>query len=206
MQIQTALTVSSREIAAKCDIDIRTLQRHVQTTLEGLGYVLSEEQNFEVETYGEFKIQRIWTASGRLSQILMNTNMAEMLMVRFDVQTAYKLRTMLRRYRQAGGVLLDELCKQHGIPVVAEVLTELGIISKKLEAEPNETYKVALNKMKNSGGEVQAIFLHIPEVNIEDGELVRMRKSLYLYGETAYQVLELLSQREDAHIGEITLN
>lgn len=206
MQNQIGLTVSSKEIAEKCDVDIRTLQRHVQTTLEGLGYVLSDERTFEIETYGEFKIQRIWTPTGRLSQIRMNTEMAEMLMVRFDIQTAYKIRTMLRRYRQAGGVLLDELCKQHGIPAVAEVLTELGIISKKFEAEPNETYKVALNKMKNSGGEVQAIFLHIPEVNIEDGELVRMRKSLYLYGETAYQVLELLSQREDAHIGEITLN
>ena len=206
MQNQIGLTVSSKEIAEKCDVDIRTLQRHVQTTLEGLGYVLSDERTFEIETYGEFKIQRIWTTTGRLSQIRMNPEMAEMLMVRFDIQTAYKIRTLLRRYRQAGGVLLDELCKQHGIPAVAEVLTELGIISKKFEAEPNETYKVALNKMKNSGGEVQAIFLHIPEVNIEDGELVRMRKSLYLYGETAYQVLELLSQREDTHIGEITLN
>lgn len=206
MQIQTALTVSSREIAAKCDIDIRTLQRHVQTTLEGLGYVLSEEQNFEVETYGEFKIQRIWTASGRLSQILMNTNMAEMLMVRFDVQTAYKLRTMLRRYRQAGGVLLDELCKQHGIQTVADVLVELGIIAKKFEATDDKTYSVALNKIKNSGGEVQALFLHVPEMNVEDGELTRMRKSIYLYGETAYQVMERLSEHGNTINGEITLN
>ena len=206
MQNQTSLTVSSKEIAEKCDVDIRTLQRHVQTTLEGLGYVLSDERTFEIETYGEFKIQRIWTTTGRLSQIRMNPEMAEMLMVRFDIQTAYKIRTLLRRYRQAGGVLVDELCKQHGIQTVAEVLTELGVISKKFEATDDKTYSVALNKIKNSGGEVQALFLHVPEMSVEDGELTRMRKSIYLYGETAYQVIERLSEHGSTINGEITLN
>ena len=206
MQNQTGLTVSSKEIAEKCAVDIRTLQRHLQTTLEGLGYVLSDERNFEIETYGEFKIQRIWTPTGRLSQIRMNTEMAEMLMVRFDIQTAYKMRTLLRRYRQAGGVLLDELCKQHGIPAVADVLVELGIVAKKFEATDDKTYSVALNKIKNSGGEVQALFLHVPEMSVEDGELTRMRKSIYLYGETAYQVMERLSEHGSTINGEITLN
>lgn len=200
------LNVTAREIADYCEMDVRTINRHVVTILESLGHPVNTEKTANTEIYGEFKIQRLWSPSGRLNHLLMNRPMAEMLLTRLDVKTAYKLCTLLQSYRRVGGVLLDEVCKQHGIPVVAEVLTELGIISKKLEAEPNETYKVALNKMKNSGGEVQAIFLHIPEVNIEDGELVRMRKSLYLYGETAYQVLELLSQREDTHIGEITLN
>ena len=206
MQNQTGLTVSSKEIAEKCAVDIRTLQRHLQTTLEGLGYVLSDERNFEIETYGEFKIQRIWTPTGRLSQIRMNTEMAEMLMVRFDIQTAYKMRTMLRRYRQAGGVLLDELCKQHGIQTVADVLVELGIVAKKFEATDDKTYSVALNKIKNSGGEVQALFLHVPEMSVEDGELTRMRKSIYLYGETAYQVIERLSEHGSTINGKITLN
>lgn len=206
MQNQIGLTVSSKEIAEKCDVDIRTLQRHVQTTLEGLGYVLSDERTFEIETYGEFKIQRIWTPTGRLSQIRMNTEMAEMLMVRFDIQTAYKIRTLLRRYRQAGGVLVDELCKQHGIQTVADVLVELGIVAKKFEATDDKTYSVALNKIKNSGGEVQALFLHVPEMSVEDGELTRMRKSIYLYGETAYQVIERLSEHGSTINGEITLN
>ena len=206
MQNQTSLTVSSKEIAEKCDVDIRTLQRHVQTTLEGLGYVLSDERTFEIETYGEFKIQRIWTTTGRLSQIRMNPEMAEMLMVRFDIQTAYKIRTLLRRYRQAGGVLVDELCKQHGIQTVADVLVELGIVAKKFEATDDKTYSVALNKIKNSGGEVQALFLHVPEMSVEDGELTRMRKSIYLYGETAYQVIERLSEHGSTINGKITLN
>ena len=206
MQNQTSLTVSSKEIAEKCDVDIRTLQRHVQTTLEGLGYVLSDERTFEIETYGEFKIQRIWTTTGRLSQIRMNPEMAEMLMVRFDIQTAYKIRTLLRRYRQAGGVLVDELCKQHGIQTVADVLVELGIVAKKFEATDDKTYSVALNKIKNSGGVVQALFLHVPEMSVEDGELTRMRKSIYLYGETAYQVIERLSEHGSTINGKITLN
>lgn len=199
------LNITAREIADYCDIDIRTVARHVHNILEALDYKVNSEKTHETEVYGEFQLQRLWSPSGRLNHMIMNYELAEMLMTRLDVLTAYKLRKMLNSYRELSGVILHQLCNRYGAEAVAETLIELGIISEHLDPAPGKTHQVALNKLKNSGGEVQAYFIQVPDLSVETSLVPQMKKSIYFYGETAYQILEHLSGNQKGQLGEITL-
>lgn len=195
MKTQSLLTYTARDLAEKCSLDVRTVNKHVITILEDLGYSLDGSKNSQIENYGEFSIQRLWSPTGRLNHLLMNHSMAEMLATRFDTKTAYQMRSLLISYKQLGGVLIQNLFNTYGKDPVFEALFHLNLIPEK---PTGKTFTLNTFMLKNEKGTSDAIFIQIPvtELVSDNPEVyaTRMVKSLYFFGNTAYSLIELLSK------------
>lgn len=198
---------TARNIADTCNLDVRTVNKHVYSVLTDLGFTLSETKDSNIETYGEFEIQRLWSPAGRLNHLIMNQPMAEMLATRFDTKTAYQIQKLVRQYKELGGFLIQTLFNTYGNEAVFNALVTIGLMEKLPEGK---VFTLLMENLKNKGGRTQAIFVQMPitELVSDDPETyaTRMVKSLYIYGETGYQLINALTRQDLAQGIELDLN
>lgn len=207
MQIRNEITHTSRNIAENCNLDVRTVNKHIYSILKDLGFSLSEIKDSKPECYGEFQIQRFWSPAGRLNHLVMNQPMAEMLATRFDTKTAYQIQKLVRQYKELGGFLIQTLFNTYGNEAVFNALVTIGLMEKPPEGK---VFTLLMENLKNKGGRTQAIFVQMPitELVSDDPETyaTRMVKSLYIYGETGYQLINALTRQDLAQGIELDLN
>ena len=196
--------VNSREIANICALDVRTVNKHIIATLEALGHTLSDEKNSQVEKYGEFQIQRMYSPAGRLLNILINEPMVDLIRTRFDVVSAYKLQQLLKGFTNYGGLIVNHLKNRYSQELIIQGLLDIGLIENSEEAKSG--YRFVVENSKNASGLNEAYFIKIPKAEIiksetnEDMYITSSEtRTLFVYGETAKRLMEYLIEHEIKH-------
>ena len=196
--------VNSREIANICALDVRTVNKHIIATLEALGHTLSDEKNSQVEKYGEFQIQRMYSPAGRLLNILINEPMVDLIRTRFDVVSAYKLQQLLKGFTNYGGLIVNHLKNRYSQELIIQGLLDIGLIENSEKAKSG--YRFVVENSKNASGLNEAYFIKIPKAEIiksetnEDMYITSSEtRTLFVYGETAKRLMEYLIEHEIKH-------
>lgn len=196
--------VNSREIANICNLDVRTVNKHIIATLEALGHTLSDEKNSQVEKYGEFQIQRMYSPAGRLLNILINEPMVDLIRTRFDVVTAYKLQQLLKGFTNYGGLIINQLKNRYSPELIIQGLLHIGLIENSEEAKSG--YRFVVENSKNASGLNEAYFIKVPKAELiksdtNDDMYITSSESrtLFVYGQTAKQLMEYLIEHEIKH-------
>lgn len=196
--------VNSREIANICNLDVRTVNKHIIATLEALGHTLSDEKNSQVEKYGEFQIQRMYSPAGRLLNILINEPMVDLIRTRFDVVSAYKLQQLLKGFTNYGGLIVNQLKNRYSPELIIQGLLHIGLIENCEHAKSG--YRFVIENFKNASGLNEAYFIKVPKAEIiksdtNDDIYITSSESrtLFVYGQTAKQLMEYLIEHEIKH-------
>lgn len=196
--------VNSREIANICALDVRTVNKHIIATLEALGHTLSDEKNSQVEKYGEFQIQRMYSPAGRLLNILINEPMVDLIRTRFDVVSAYKLQQLLKGFTNYGGLIINHLRNRYSQELIIQGLLDIGLIENSEKAKSG--YRFVVENSKNASGLNEAYFIKIPKAEIIKSETnddtyitSSETRTLFVYGETAKRLMEYLIEHEIKH-------
>ena len=196
--------VNSREIANICALDVRTVNKHIIATLEALGHTLSDEKNSQVEKYGEFQIQRMYSPAGRLLNILINEPMVDLIRTRFDVVSAYKLQQLLKGFTNYGGLIVNHLKNRYSQELIIQGLLDIGLIENSEKAKSG--YRFVVENSKNASGLNEAYFIKIPKAEIIKSETnddmyitSSETRTLFVYGETAKRLMEYLIEHEIKH-------
>lgn len=193
--------VNSREIASICNLDVRTVNKHIIATLDALGHTLSDEKNSQVEKYGEFQIQRMYSPAGRLLNILINEPMVDLIRTRFDVVSAYKLQQLLKGFTNYGGLIVNQLRRRYSLELILEGLIHVGLVVVSEEATSGYRYNIP-NLVKGSR-KVEAFLIRVAEIELVDSGnkddqylITGDRKTLFIYGETSKRLLDYLIEHE----------
>lgn len=196
--------VNSREIANICALDVRTVNKHIIATLEALGHTLSDEKNSQVEKYGEFQIQRMYSPAGRLLNILINEPMVDLIRTRFDVVSAYKLQQLLKGFTNYGGLIVNQLKNRYSPELIIQGLLHIGLIENCEQAKSG--YRFVIENFKNASGLNEAYFIKVPKAELiksdtNDDIYITSSESrtLFVYGQTAKQLMEYLIEHEIKH-------
>lgn len=197
----TSANHNSREIADLCNIDIRTVNKKILTTITDLGYVLNENPNNQLEVYGEFSLLRLYTPTGRLMNILVNDDLLDIVRTRFDVITAYKLQRMLKNFTNYGGLIVNQLRRRYSLELILLGLVHVGLVVVSEESASGYRYNIP-NLVKGSRN-VEAFLIRVAEIELVDSGnkddhylITGDRKTLFIYGETAKRLLDYLIEHE----------
>lgn len=196
--------INSRKIADICELDVRTVNKHIFATLNALGHTLSDSKDGEVETYGEFQIMRLYTPTGRLSHILINEPLADLIRTRFDVVTAYKLQQLLKGFTNYGGLIINQLRNRYSPELIIQGLIHVGLVENCEQARSG--YRFIVENSKNASGVNEAYFIKVPKAELiksdtNDDIYITSSESrtLFVYGETAKRLMEYLIEHEIKH-------
>lgn len=196
--------VNSREIANICTLDVRTVNKHIVATIEALGYTLSEDKNSQVETYGEFQIQRMYSPAGRLLNILINEPMVDLIRTRFDVISAYKLQQLLKGFTNYGGLIVNQLKNRYSPELIIQGLIHIGLVDNCDKSKSG--YRFMIENFKNASGVNEAYFIKVPKAELiksdaNDDIYITSSESrtLFVYGQTAKKLMEYLIEHEVKH-------
>ena len=197
----TSANHNSREIADLCNLDIRTVNKKILTTLTELGYVLNENPNNQLEVYGEFSMLRLYTPTGRLMNILVNDDLLDLVRTQFDVVTAYKLRRMLKSFVSYGGLIVNQLRRRYSLELILDGLVHVGLVVTSEESASGYRYNVP--NLANTSGNMEAFLIRVADIELVDSEnqkgqylVTGDRKTLFIYGETAKRLLDYLIEHE----------
>lgn len=197
----TSANHNSREIADLCNLDIRTVNKKILTTITELGYILNENPNNQLEVYGEFSLLRLYTPTGRLMNILVNDDLLDLVRTRFDVVTAYKLQRMLKNFTNYGGLIVNQLRRRYSLELILEGLVHIGLVVVSEEAASGYRYNIP-NLVKGSRN-VEAFLIRVAEIELVDSGnkddqylITGDRKTLFIYGETSKRLLDYLIEHE----------
>lgn len=193
--------VNSREIANICNLDVRTVNKHIIATLDALGHTLSDEKNSQVEKYGEFQIQRMYSPAGRLLNILINEPMVDLIRTRFDVVSAYKLQQLLKGFTNYGGLIVNQLRRRYSLELILDGLVHVGLVVVSEDSASGYRYNIP-NLVKGSRN-VEAFLIRVAEIELVDSGnkddqylITGDRKTLFIYGETSKRLLDYLIEHE----------
>lgn len=196
--------INSREIAAICDLDVRTVNKHVFATLEALGHTLSDAKDGKVETYGEFQILRVYSTTGRLLHVLINEPMTDLIRTRFDVVSAYKLQQLLKGFINYGGLIVNQLRNRYSPELIIQGLLHIGLVENCEHAKSG--YRFVVENSKNASGLNEAYFIKVPKAELvksdtNDDIYITSSESrtLFVYGQTAKKLMEYLIEHEVKH-------
>ncbi len=196
--------INSREIAAICAFDVRTVNKHIFATLEALGHTLSDTKDGKVETYGEFQILRVYSTTGRLLHVLINEPMTDLIRTRFDVVSAYKLQQLLKGFINYGGLIVNQLRNRYSPELIIQGLLHIGLVENCEHAKSG--YRFIVENSKNASGLNEAYFIKVPKAELvksdnNDDIYITSSESrtLFVYGQTAKKLMEYLIEHEVKH-------
>ena len=197
----TSANHNSREIADLCNLDIRTVNKKILTTITELGYILNENPNNQLEVYGEFSLLRLYTPTGRLMNILVNDDLLDLVRTRFDVVTAYKLQRMLKNFTNYGGLIVNQLRRRYSLELILLGLVHVGLVVVSEDSASGYRYNIP-NLVKGSRN-VEAFLIRVAEIELVDSGnkddqylITGDRKTLFIYGETSKRLLDYLIEHE----------
>lgn len=194
----------AREISDLCNCDIRTVHKRVFESLKELGFDVPENTIKGAEQYGEFILVRAYSPTGRLMHLAMNQALFDLVLSQFSVTAAYAIRKSKQVYDTLGGFIVNQLTRRYSQELILMGLKHVGLIVECDKAKSG--YKYVVENLKNASGLNEAYFIKVPTVSLNKKEdpllpptVDSESRTLFVYGQTAKQLMEYLIEHEIKH-------
>ena len=194
----------AHEISTLCDCDLRTVHKRIFKSLTELGFDVPDIADKSVEQYGEFTILRTYSPSGRLMHLAMNQALFDLVLSQFSVTAAYAIRKSKQVYDMLGGFIVNHLTKRYSQELILTALKHIGLIAECDNAKSG--YKCVVENLKNASGLNEAYFIKVPTISLNKKEdpllpstVDSESRTLFVYGQTAKQLMEYLIEHEIKH-------